>query len=123
VIYVALAIALVLFVAVLRLGRVVERSLAVVATVRHATADMTSSTLSEDEKEIRIQREAVAMMRAFSILMFWSLAAAALSVAVVVLGAQFDFYDLESLTAAAQRWDVIIVTGVVMTVLLVARRR
>jgi hypothetical protein len=123
VIYLALAIAVLLFVAVLRLGRVVERSLGVVATVRDATSVMASSSLSEDEKETRIQKDALAMMRAFAILAFWSAIAVGVSILAVVLGSLAGFYDLESAQAAAESWEVILVVCVVMTAALVLRRR
>ena len=122
-IYLALAIAVLLFVAVLRLGRVVERSLGVVATVRDATSVMASSSLSEDEKETRIQRDALAMLRAFAILAFWSAIAVGVSILAVVLGSLAGFYDLESAQAAAESWEVILVVCVVMTAALVLRRR
>ena len=122
-IYLALAIAVLLFVAVLRFGRVVERSLGVVATVRDATSVMTSSSLSEDEKETRIQKDALAMMRAFAILAFWSAFAVGVSILAVVLGSLGGFYDLESAQAAAESWEVILVICVVMTAALVVRRR
>jgi hypothetical protein len=123
VIYLALGIAVLLFVAVLRLGRVVERSLGVVATVRDATSVMASSSLSEDEKETRIQRDALAMLRAFAILAFWSAIAVGVSILAVVLGSLAGFYDLESAQAAAESWEVILVVCVVMTAALVLRRR
>jgi len=123
VIYLALAVAVLLFVAVLRLGRVVERSLGVVATVRDATSVMASSSLSEDEKETRIQRDALAMLRAFAILAFWSAIAVGVSILAVVLGSLAGFYDLESAQAAAESWEVILVVCVVMTAALVLRRR
>ena len=122
-IYLALAVAVLLFVAVLRLGRVVERSLGVVATVRDATSVMASSSLSEDEKETRIQRDALAMLRAFAILAFWSAIAVGVSILAVVLGSLAGFYDLESAQAAAESWEVILVVCVVMTAALVLRRR
>lgn len=122
-IYLAFAIALLLFVAMLRLGRVIERSVAVVATVRGATTVMASSTLSDDEKETRIQQDALAMLRAFAILTFWSAAAIGLSVLAVVLGSSLGLYNLDKAVAAASSWEVIVVASLVMTAFLIIRRR
>jgi len=123
VIYLALAVAILLFVAVLKLGRVVQRSLDVVATVRGTLAVMASATMSEDEKESRVQKDALLMMRAFAILAFWSAVAVAVSVLAVVLGSLAGFYDLESAQAAAESWEVILAACVIMTAALVVRRR
>ncbi len=122
-IYLALAVAILLFVAVLKLGRVVQRSLDVVATVRGTLAVMASATMSEDEKESRVQKDALLMMRAFAILAFWSAVAVAVSVLAVVLGSLAGFYDLESAQAAAESWEVILAACVIMTAALVVRRR
>lgn len=120
-IYLVLALALALFVAVLKLGRVVERSLAVMTTMREATGVMTSTTLSDDEKEARIQRDALAMLRAFALLTFWSLGAAVTAVLFVATGGALDLYDIKSVVAAAASWEVIVVAGIAMTALFVVR--
>ncbi len=120
-IYLVLALALALFVAVLKLGRVVERSFAVVSTMREATGVMTSTTLSDDEKETRIQRDALAMLRAFAMLLFWSVCAIGLTILFVVSGGALDLYDTASVIAAAESWEVIVVAGIAMTALFVVR--
>ena len=115
-IYIALSLALILFMVVLRLGRVVERSVDVVRAARGSVGAMTSSVLSDEEKEARIRRDALRMMRAFAGITFWSAVAVAVPLATVVLAGLAGFYDLDRAAAIAGSWWFILAATAGMTV-------
>ena len=115
-IYISLSLALILFMAVLRLGRVVERSVDVVRAARGSVGAMTSSVLSDEEKEARIRRDAIRMMGAFAGITFWSAVAVAVPLATVVLAGLAGFFDLDRAAAIAGSWWFILAATAGMTV-------
>lgn len=113
--YLALAIGLLIFFAVIACGRVAQRTLTVGGELRASLWLMRSPELDDDEKEIRIRAMAGRMLSAFLVVAAWSLLAIAAPALAIWLGAKAGLYDIGDVMAAAGSWWFLIAATVLMT--------
>lgn len=113
--YLALLMALIFFMAVIRFGGVAERSIDVVQTTRKSVAVMASPAFNDDEKEARIRGAAGYLLRSFVRIAFWSVLAIIVSIGVVAIGALIGFYRMDHAAAIAAGWPFILGAGAAMT--------
>lgn len=104
----ALALSVLAFIAVLRLSGTVTVAGNAAAVARDAAAAMRSPGLTDEEKEARSRRAAVALFGAFLRIAAGSLAAIAASAAVVWAGAAAGFYRIEEAIAVATGWPFLV---------------
>ena len=114
-IYLSLALALIVFMGVVRLGDLVERSVEVVRTARHAVAIITSPGLSDEQKEASVQDAARRLLKTLVAMVFWSATAVAAPVLLVVTGGALGLYSLDRAVDIAGSWAFIAIAALVMT--------
>lgn len=113
-VYLFLVLGLGLFVISLKFLGVVPRVTLVVANLQDATSVMKSSDLSEAEKEVKIQRAAVAMFRSLFSIALRSATTFAAPVVFVAAGSLAGLYTYEEAVQAAINWEFIVGSTVVM---------
>ena len=99
--WVALFAALVVFVVLLRVLRLVALGAKVPAEARAALSIMSSSALDDEEKERRLRRMSVSMLVTFAALAGGSAVCVGVPVLLVWAGAQAGLYPLEAAVATA----------------------
>jgi hypothetical protein len=123
VIVAALILAVLAFVAVLRILDAAGASGRALSTVRAATTTLRSSTLSDDEKERAARRAAAGLFRSFVAITLICGAALAASAAVVWAGSAAGLYPLDALVATATDWPFLLASTVVGVAAWVATER
>lgn len=116
----ALAISVLAFIVVLRLSGAVTVAGGAVGVARDAAAVMRSPGVSDDEKEARSRRAAIALFGAFLRIAGGSIAALTASAAVIWAGSAAGFYRIEEAVAVATGWPFLIGASVAAVVLWIA---
>lgn len=102
--YLFLALSVGLLVLAIKGLGMVPRVRGVIAAIHAAMATMRSRHLSEEQKEIAVQRAAVEMFRSLGSLSARTLLALAAPLAFVLLGAFLGLYGADDIVRAASDW-------------------
>ena len=117
-IYLFLLLAMILFIASLKVFDVVPKVTFVFSETRDATSVMKSKELSDEQKEAALQKAAVRMMGSF----FSILGRVGLTVVVsfssVLLGSAIGFYEIGEAVSVASDWPFLIGSTLLMIVAL-----
>jgi len=117
--YLFLALSVVVFMVGIKLLGVVTRVHKVIVLSRCAVSTMRAAQLSEDEKEIEIQRAAVEMSKSCISILVRVFLILAVPYALILFGEFLGFYNHEQLVSAATNWMFITVSSIAMVVALV----
>ena len=109
----ALIVAVLAFVAVLRVLDAAGAGGRALATARGATSTLRSPTLSDEEKERAARRAAAGLFQSFLVIALIGGAALAASAAVVWAGSAAGLYPLDALMATATDWPFLLASSVV----------
>lgn len=117
-IYVFLFMAIVLFIASLKVFNVVPKVTLVFSETRDATSVLKSKDLSDDQKEAALQKAAVQMMGTFFSILGRVGLTLAVSFSSVLLGSVVGFYEIGEAVSVASDWPFIIGSTFLMIVAL-----
>ena len=109
----ALILAVLAFVAVLRVFDAAGAGGRALATARSATTTLRSPILSDEEKERAARRAAAGLFQSFLVFALIGGAALAASAAVVWAGSAAGLYPLDALVATATDWPFLLASSVV----------
>jgi hypothetical protein len=120
--YLAIGLAVVVFALALRQLKVVAAVTEALDTGRRAAGVMAAADLDENQKEVAVRRAALDLFRSFGVITLRTAIAVAGSLLVVLAAAWADLVALDEVATTSISWEVIIVSAVVMTVVMVVRR-
>jgi hypothetical protein len=120
--YLAIGLAVVVFALALRQLKVVAAVTEALDTGRRAAGVMAAADLDEDQKEVAVRRAALDLFRSFGVITLRTAIAVAGSLLVVLAAAWAGLVALDEVARTSISWEVIIVSAVVMTVVMVVRR-
>jgi hypothetical protein len=100
-VHVFLMIATVLFMVVLRLSGTVPKVRLAMAQTREALATMSAADLTEEAKEIAVQRAAIGMFGSLASILMRTLVCVGSPVAFVALGGAAGLYGMEDVVRAS----------------------
>ena len=102
--YVALTVATVVFTLCLHFFRIVGFARRILAASGNAVATMRGPGLSDEQKELAVQRASIEVAVALFALLARAAAGFLLSFAVIYLGSAIGAYSLDALMLAATNW-------------------
>ena len=117
-VYLFLSVSVLVFLACLRLTGIIPVARDIVAESGAAGRVMTSSELTDDEKEARMQAVAKKLLVAFFSIVVRSVICLAIPFAVVMAGVWFGFYTDDGAATAALNWYFLIGSTVVAVVIM-----
>jgi hypothetical protein len=115
VILIAAVIAASFFIIALRAMAIPAITLGVIANGREAARVMTDKSLGDDEKERRLQKASVEMMRAFGSITLRAAAALAVGVVPLIALQAAGIAEMTTVGHALATWQGIVLTGAAMT--------
>jgi hypothetical protein len=121
--YVALFLALFVFVGIIRMSGVANRSVDALQATRQSVAVIASRDLSDGEKEFRIRKAARFMLRALASIAVWSAIAIVFAVGIVAAGGLIDLYRFDHAVVVAGSWPFIVIASATMTAVWIALTR
>ena len=115
--YAFLVVSVFLFMLAIKLFGVVPQVREIMAETNTALGVMRSRELGDDEKEERVQKAAIAMMKSAVVVIIRIAATVAVPVVFVAAPVYFGLYTADEIYAAASNWIFIVVSSVVMIAL------
>lgn len=115
--YAFLVVSVFLFMLAIRLFGVVPHVREIMADTNTALSVMRSRELDDEEKEERVQKAAIAMMKASVVVITRIAATVAVPVIFVAVPVYFGLYTADEVLVAASNWIFIVVSSVVMIAL------
>jgi hypothetical protein len=120
--YLWIGVAVVLFSLGLRHLGLIDVARDVVATARRAADVIRAADLDESEKERAVRAAALSLFGLFGSITWRTLACVAVPTLVILAAARLGIADLVDVVAASTRWQVIVVTALLMTAIMLVRR-
>lgn len=111
------------FIVILKLFKLVDKATRVIEISRQSVADLRSSEMDDDAKEVAMQAHAKQLFALFFLLTLGGVAAIFLPLAVIVVFDRLELVSLDGVLSIVLGWPFIIATTIILFLVLFLKRK